>query len=120
MVSHWSFSDSKSPQVSRTLLSIQADLNNAVVWMVSTRPLISKSSRPFINSLVTCGECFGEVRYFRPTIFVGSLLKSKLSKRYKTTWTKEHSKQSNTNKIKFIYQQIHKKDTLQNISNILI
>ena len=34
--------------------------------------------------------------------------------------TKEHSKQSNTNKIKYIYQQIHKKETLQNITNILI
>ena len=44
MVFHWSLSDSKSPQVSRTLLSILAVLNNAVVWMVSTRPLISKSS----------------------------------------------------------------------------
>ena len=30
-----------------------AYLNNAVVWMVSTRPLISKSSSPFINYLVT-------------------------------------------------------------------
>ena len=30
-----------SPQVSRTLLSIQADLNNAVVWMVRTFPLSS-------------------------------------------------------------------------------
>ena len=29
-------------------------------------------------------------------------------KRCKTTRTKEHSKQSNTNKIKFIYLQIHK------------
>ena len=38
MVFHWSLSDSKSPQVSRTLLSILAVLNNAVVWMVSTRP----------------------------------------------------------------------------------
>ena len=44
---------SKSLQVSRTLLSILADLNNIVVWMVSTRSLISKSSIPFINSLVT-------------------------------------------------------------------
>ena len=40
--------DSKSPQVSRTLLSILADLNNVVVWIVSTCPLISKSSSPFI------------------------------------------------------------------------
>ena len=46
MVSHWSLGDSKTPQVSRTLLSILADLNNAVVWMVSTRPLISKFSCP--------------------------------------------------------------------------
>ena len=36
------------------------------------------------------------------------------------TRTKEHSKQSSTNKIKFIYQQVHKKETLQNITNILI
>ena len=53
MVSHWSLSDSKSPQVSRTLLSILADLDNTVVWMVSTHPLISKSSCPCINLLVT-------------------------------------------------------------------
>ena len=50
---HWSLSDSKSPQVSRTLLSILADLNNAVVWMVSTRPLISKFSCPCINPFET-------------------------------------------------------------------
>ena len=46
MVSHWSLSDTKSPQVSRTLLSILADINNAVVRIVSTRPLISKPSSP--------------------------------------------------------------------------
>ena len=50
---HWSLSDSKSPQVSRTLLSILAVLNNAVVWMVTTQPPTSKSSRPFNNPLVT-------------------------------------------------------------------
>ena len=53
MVFHWSLSDSKSPQVSRTLLSILAVFNNAVVWMVSTRPPTSKSSSPFNNPLVT-------------------------------------------------------------------
>ena len=53
MVFHWSLSDSKSPQVSRTLLSILAVLNNAVVWMVSTRPPTSKSSSPFSNPFVT-------------------------------------------------------------------
>ena len=53
MVFHWSLSDSMSPQVSRTLLSILAIFNNAVVWMVSTRSPTSKSSRPFNNPLVT-------------------------------------------------------------------
>ena len=53
MVFHWSLSDSKSPQVSRTLLIILAVLNNAVVWMVSTRPPTSKSSSRFNNPLVT-------------------------------------------------------------------
>ena len=53
MVSHWSLDDSKSPQISRILLSILANLNNAVVWMVSTWPLISKSSSPCTNPLVT-------------------------------------------------------------------
>ena len=52
MVSLWSLSDRKSPQVSRTLFSILADLNNAVIWMVSTRPLISKSPSPCIKPLV--------------------------------------------------------------------
>ena len=53
MVFHRSLSDSKSPQVSRTLLSILAVLNNAVVWMVSTRPPTFKSSSPLNNPLVT-------------------------------------------------------------------
>ena len=50
MVFQWSLSDCQSPQVSRNL---QVDLNNAVVWMVTTRHLISKSFRPFINPLMT-------------------------------------------------------------------
>ena len=50
---YWSLSDSKSPQVSRTLLCILAVFNNAVVWMVSTRLPTSKSSRSFNNPLVT-------------------------------------------------------------------
>ena len=53
MVFHWSLSDSKSPQVSRTLLSILTTLNNAVVWMVSIHPSTSRSSSPFNNPLVT-------------------------------------------------------------------
>ena len=53
MAFHWRLSDSMSPQVSRTLLSMLAVFNNAVVWMVSTQPPTSKSSRPFNNPLVT-------------------------------------------------------------------
>ena len=52
MVFHWSLSDSKFPQVSRTLLSILAVLNNAVVWTVSTCPPTSKSSSPFNDAFV--------------------------------------------------------------------
>ena len=42
---HLGLSDRKSPQVSRTLLSILANLNNAVVLVVSTSLLVSKTSR---------------------------------------------------------------------------
>ena len=53
MVFHWSLSDSKSPQIFWTLLSLVADQFYAVVWMAFTRPVISPSSSPFINPLVT-------------------------------------------------------------------
>ena len=54
MVFHWTLSDSKSLQVCRTLLSILIDQNNnAVVWMVSTLPVISKSVSPCTNPFVT-------------------------------------------------------------------
>ena len=56
MVFHWSLSDSKSPQVSMTLLSILAVLNNVVLWMVSTRLPTSKTPSPFNNPLVTLLE----------------------------------------------------------------
>ena len=52
MVFHGSLSDSKSPQVSRTRFRILVVLSTAVVWIVSTRPPTSKSSRPFNNPLV--------------------------------------------------------------------
>ena len=51
MVFHWSLSDSKSPQVSRTVLSILAVLSNAVIWIVSTPLPNCKSSRFINNSL---------------------------------------------------------------------
>ena len=46
-------SDSKSPQISKTLLGNLAVLNNAVVWMISTRLPTYKSSSPSNNPLVT-------------------------------------------------------------------
>ena len=52
MFFYWSLSDSKFLQVSRPRLSILAVLSNAVVWIVSTRPPTSKSSRPFNIPLV--------------------------------------------------------------------
>ena len=52
MVFHWSLCVGKSPQVTRTLLSILAVLNNVVIWMVSTSPPTSKSSSPISNPLV--------------------------------------------------------------------
>ena len=51
MVYHWSLSDSKSPQISWTLLSTLSYHNNAVVSVVSTCPLISESSSLFTNPL---------------------------------------------------------------------
>ena len=53
MVFHCRLSDSKSPQVSMTLLSILSVFNNAVVSMVSARPSTSKSSRLINKLLVT-------------------------------------------------------------------
>ena len=52
MVFHWSLRDSKSPQVSRTRFRILAVISSAIVWIISTRPPTSKSSRPFNNPLV--------------------------------------------------------------------
>ena len=51
MVLRRSLSDCKSPQVFRTLLSILADLFITVFWVVSSSPLISQSSCPWINPL---------------------------------------------------------------------
>ena len=53
MVFHWSLSASKSPQVSRTFLSILFNLNNVVVWMVSIHPLILNSFSPLSKTFGT-------------------------------------------------------------------
>ena len=49
MAFHLEFEGHKSPQVFKTLFSILSDLSNAVVGMVSTCPIISKSSTTCIN-----------------------------------------------------------------------
>ena len=80
MVFHWRLSDSKSPQVSWTLLSILAVFHNAVVWMVSTRSPTSKSSRPFNNPLVTVPKApitIGIIVTFMFQSFFNSLPKSR-------------------------------------------
>ena len=80
MIFHWSLSDSKSPQVSRTLLSILAVLNNTVVWMVSTRLPTSKSSSPFNNPLITVPKApimIGIIVTFMFHNFFNSLAKSR-------------------------------------------
>ena len=50
MIFHWNLSDSKFP-----LLSILAVLNNAVVWMVSTRPPTSQSLVTVLKAPITIG-----------------------------------------------------------------
>ena len=80
MVFHWSLSDSKSPQVSRTLLSILAVFNNAVIWIMFTRPPTSKSSSPFNNPLVTVPKApitIGIIVTFMLHSFFNSLARSR-------------------------------------------
>ena len=80
MIFHWSVSDRKCSQVSRTLLSILADLNNAVVWIVSARPLISKSFNPRTNPLMTVSNApikIGITVTFMLHCFFSSLARSR-------------------------------------------
>ena len=81
---HWSLKvwslDSKSPQVSRTRLRILAVLSSAVVWIVSTRPPTSKSSRPFNNPLVIVPKApitIGTIVTFMFHSFFNSLARSR-------------------------------------------
>ena len=77
---HWSLNDSKSSQVSRTRVSILAVLSNAVVWIVSTRPPTSKSSRAFNNPLVTVPNApitIGTIVTFMFHSFFNSLARSR-------------------------------------------
>ena len=80
MVFYWSLSDSKSPQVSRTLRNILAVFNIAVVWMVSTYLQNSKSSSPFSNPSVTVSKApitIGTIDPFMFRSFFNSLARSR-------------------------------------------
>ena len=80
MFFHWSLSESKSLQVSRTLLSILADLNNAVGWMVSTCQLISNFSSLLSNPLwivLTSPITIGITVTFISLVILCSLARSK-------------------------------------------
>ena len=69
MVFYWNLSDNKCLQVSKTLLSILADLNNAVAWMVSICPLISNSSKSLSKILVTVLSTLIKIGISIPHIF---------------------------------------------------
>ena len=80
MVFEWSLSDSKSPQISYTLLGILAILSNAVIWIVSIRPPTSKSSWPFNNPLVIVPKApitIGTIITFMFHSFFNSLARSR-------------------------------------------
>ena len=65
-------SEWQSPQVSETLLSILADLNNTAVWMVSSSPL-NKPLGTIPSSPITIGNALTFVFY----IYFSSLARSK-------------------------------------------
>ena len=73
MIFHWNLSNSKSPQVSRSLISILAVLNNAGVPA-------SKPSSPFNNPLVTVTKApitIGIIVTFKFHSFFNSLARSR-------------------------------------------
>ena len=89
MVFHWSLSDSKSPKVSRTLLSIRTVFHSAVDWMFSTRPPTSKSSSPFNNPLVTVPKApitIGTIVTFMFHSFFNSFARSFFSHSFSFIW----------------------------------
>ena len=96
--------------------SLSVDLSNTALVQTG---LINDLSENVI--LLICGGILLDISHsLVPQFMLAHNWKANEVKRCKTTWTKEHSKQSGTNKIKFIYQQIHEKETLLNITNILI
>ena len=64
MVFQWSLIDLKSPQVSSTLLSILADLNNTIVLIGSIRSLFSDFQSSFQDFGDSC-TCANPILYHR-------------------------------------------------------
>ena len=87
MVFRWRLNDNKYPQVSRTLLSILSDFNNAVVWMVSPRPPISKSFSHISKPLWTVPSAAILVGINVTLIFHSSLSSSAKSKYLALFWS---------------------------------
>ena len=77
MVFQWSLNDSKSSQVSRTLPSILADLNNAIVWIVSTNPKSSSPITKLLGIFPSVSITIGITVTFMFHSFISSLTRSK-------------------------------------------
>ena len=80
MVFHWTLSDSKSPQVSRTRLRILAFVSNAVILIVSTRPPTS-----IIIIIITIIIVIIPCEFFSPEL--ASALQWSNSQSFQITWT---------------------------------
>ena len=109
VVFHWVLRDCKSPKISRTLLSILADFNNAIIWFVSIRSPIPNSSSPLSKLLVTVPSTPNTICITDTLIFYSFLSSQALSKYLSlffffsiffifTQWT--------TGKAKFSIQQV--------------
>ena len=78
---HWSLIDSKCLQVSRTLLSILVDLDNAVIWLVSFRsPKFQLFQSPF-QALGDRSKCWSH-NWLTVSLIFGSFLSSPAKSKY--------------------------------------
>ena len=73
---HWSLSDSKSPQVSRTRLWILAVLSNAVIWIVSICTIVTFMFHSFFNSLSSSRYLSFFTHFFRFILWSAGTAKS--------------------------------------------
>ena len=81
--------DSKTPQIARTLLSIQVDISNAAVLMVSTCRLICKSSSPFsylLKIVPSAPITIGITVTFKFHSFFSSLVRSRYLSIFSSSW----------------------------------